>query len=558
MTYLYKIRKAYYFRIRIPVDLRVCFKGREDFKRSLHTTDLQNAQQLVRAWRCKADKIFHLMRSGYMSSDQIRQLADQFFTETLNELEENRVTGRWCPRDEGDLDGYLDNLSLSTSEMREALAYNNLKPVHHVAVDLLQRNNLELDLKGAEFALLCRELLRQLIRINETESRRAVGDYGDLPVLIPDATPSPIQAESLMLSEVITDYLADYKSKSKASGTSLKGYEGIFATMLEVVTDRPVGSLTIKDMLRYQEAMMKLPQYYKTRYKGKTIEELISMGAEKTLSPATLDKAFTMVKSLFSWMVKRGMVEKNIADVLEAPQQKNQVRDLRDPFSPEDIKGLIAGLRDLGDAGGLQGRPERLWVPLIALFTGMRLNEICQLHVEDVRKEEESGIWYFRVEPDESGNKKVKNKSSIRSIPVHSELISLGFLDYYKKVMEAGYPRLWMNLKQGKDGFGRYFQDWFLGTTRYPGGFLRDHVSPGKGKKDFHSFRHTFRNEMKQKLLETTVADELMGHSHGSIGLDRYSEAYHLKVLHDGLLKVGYESVDFSPLSEIASAIINF
>ena len=124
MTYLYKIRKTYYFRIRIPIDLRVCFGGKEDFKRSLHTTDLKNAQKLIRAWGYHAERNFTLMRSGFMTKDQIKNLADQFFRQTLEEIEESRAQGvrTVCPRNEDEREAYLDALSYGASDMRESLA----------------------------------------------------------------------------------------------------------------------------------------------------------------------------------------------------------------------------------------------------------------------------------------------------------------------------------------------------------------------------------------------------------------------------------------------------
>jgi len=68
-------------------------------------------------------------------------------------------------------------------------------------------------------------------------------------------------------------------------------------------------------------------------------------------------------------------------------------------------------------------------VPLIGLYSGMRLGEIIQLYVVDVKLED--AIYYFNVTPspsDETGPdvKSVKNLSSIRIVPVHSELIKLG------------------------------------------------------------------------------------------------------------------------------------
>jgi len=44
---LYQIQGMYYFRTRIPVDLRLWFNGQEDFKRSLKTKEAEASQKIT-------------------------------------------------------------------------------------------------------------------------------------------------------------------------------------------------------------------------------------------------------------------------------------------------------------------------------------------------------------------------------------------------------------------------------------------------------------------------------------------------------------------------------
>jgi hypothetical protein len=73
---LYQIQEMYYFRTRIPVDLRLWFNGQEDFKRSLKTKSLKQARRLLRAWNYRTEETFTLMRSGMLTTAQIKKLAD--------------------------------------------------------------------------------------------------------------------------------------------------------------------------------------------------------------------------------------------------------------------------------------------------------------------------------------------------------------------------------------------------------------------------------------------------------------------------------------------------
>ena len=112
-----------------------------------------------------------------------------------------------------------------------------------------------------------------------------------------------------------------------------------------------------------------------------------------------------------------------------------------------------------------------------------------------------------------------------RVVPIHSELIRLGLLDYKNTV---GIPeettRLWQNLKPNTYGkfssaytkrFGRFKRKCGEMDTRLP----------------FHSLRHTFVNELKQQGETEFVIAQLIGHSNGSITMGKYGKEYEVGVL---------------------------
>ncbi len=67
-------------------------------------------------------------------------------------------------------------------------------------------------------------------------------------------------------------------------------------------------------------------------------------------------------------------------------------------------------------SGGLIVRDEKFWLPLIAVFSGMRQEEICQLHVEDIRQDE--GVWFIDI--NDRPPRKLKNATAVRRVPVHT------------------------------------------------------------------------------------------------------------------------------------------
>ena len=144
------------------------------------------------------------------------------------------------------------------------------------------------------------------------------------------------------------------------------------------------------------------------------------------------------------------------------------------------------------------------WVPLIALYSGMRSNEICQMRVSDVQRR--NGIWIFDV-TDEGSGQSLKTKAAKRIVPVHSELIACGFLDYVKALPPDG--QLWPALKPGgADGkYNHYFAKRFT-LYRRGCGVDRPRVS-------FHSFRKNTAQALKDARATPAEIAELIGHEQG-------------------------------------------
>lgn len=483
-----------------------------------------------------------------MTRDQIKQLAEQFFKDTLNELEEDRLMGvgvSSCPKNEDELDAYLEALQDSTAEMKEALAYSNHKMVDHLANDLLSRNGITLQ-DDQVFSMLCREIMKQVIRVNKIEERRAVGDYSDDLVISPPHAPSD-NIDSIdtspQLSSMIDKFIEDYKRKESANLNTISEYESLCATFLQIVGDKPVTSITRDNLREYQDTLKKLPPHINKSkiYKGKTIAQILEMNPSKTLGVSSISKHIVVVKALFTWMVQEEVIDKNISDVLKPPPKKEPVDEQRKVFDTEDLQKLVKGLLDEEKQGNLKGRPERLWIPLISLFSGMRLNEICQLHTTDVLQIND--VWCFKVAADDEGEKKLKTKASKRIVPIYPTLIDLGFLDHCQQMKDE--PRLWMNLSKGVRGYHKNFSNWFLRS------FLRTYITDDE-KKNFHSFRHTFINTLKQLEVEETIIAEIVGHENSSITMSRYGKKYDPSKYLEKMELIDY-GVDFSLLRAIAT-----
>ncbi len=158
----------------------------------------------------------------------------------------------------------------------------------------------------------------------------------------------------------------------------------------------------------------------------------------------------------------------------------------------------------------------KFWLPIIASVTGARLNEICQLYKDDIIQVD--GIWCFNIS-DKHNGQKLKNINSHRIIPIHSKLIELGFLEMLPLI--AG-KRLFPDLELKRDGYGTSASRWF-GRFKTKLGFSKGH--------DFHSFRHTVANELKQLAVPQERTASILGHAQQGITYERYGKGFTVEVL---------------------------
>lgn len=181
------------------------------------------------------------------------------------------------------------------------------------------------------------------------------------------------------------------------------------------------------------------------------------------------------------------------------------------------------------------------WVPMIAWYTGMRLDEISSLELDEI--ECESGHWQIEVKP--NSLRGLKTDSSERVMPVSSELLRLGFIQYVEALRAAGewllFPELLPESGIGTLGGGFYKTRWTHLAKKLP--FLV------KGQAN-HSFRHTAIDEMKGAGISGELRADFAGHKLDSETEGRYSNV-HMALLRDAAEKIPKvtEHLDPAPIN---------
>jgi integrase len=545
-NYLLQRGGRYYFRIRIPKNLRRWFDGRVELKRSLNTIRSESTRSLLRPWVYRTEQLFFQIRSGMLTDDQIQKLVASYLEQSLGEDEEARIDGVGLQVEYGE-DGEHGFTSLQEQELRleslvESLARGEYEGVTHLANGILEGASIQLDKNSSEYRKLCRETLKAVIEGTKVSIERTSGNYDNWfdrrthPAVIqpqslsaPTMLTSPQGKQGTLLSAAIAEYVTEHSGGGHWTPKTKVESEGIYALLVGIVGDRDIAELDYKTLASFRDTLTRFPSNVskKKEFRGRSIPEILKMEITEPLSVSSVNKYIIRVGAFLKWAVKRGYVVANYAEGLTIAKRNTKEEEEREAYYPEDLLRLIESpLYASGD--GIKDHPERYWIPLIGLFSGMRLNEICQLHLEDIR--EEGGLLCFDI--NKKGDKELKTASSRRLIPVHPVLLELGFKEYVDALRKKEESRLWPALKKKRDGYGMDFGKWF-------GRFNRIYVTDNP-KRSFHSLRHTLADNLKQKKVDGLIIAEILGHSHGSITLGRYGKSYEPRVLIEALTMLDY------------------
>ena len=142
-----------------------------------------------------------------------------------------------------------------------------------------------------------------------------------------------------------------------------------------------------------------------------------SRKTQKSISVFVEDRHF------FSWAIKHDFFEgKNPVDGIAHEGTKQESYE---PFTEGDLVRMFTSPKFLVERTGL-----------CLAYSGARREELAQLLISDIKQDQE-GVWYFDITPDEERGTRVKNEASKRRTPLHSHLIQSGFLSYVEKVKKT-------------------------------------------------------------------------------------------------------------------------
>jgi integrase len=368
----------------------------------------------------------------------------------------------------------------------------------------------------------------------------------------PELPPAAVTLDGLIVAYMAAPERAGLAPKTKAK---YAGFRRVLCDLLGA--DTRAATITRDDCRRAQGVLRTLPANAAQRYPdldAKQAAEAAQRDGVRPMHPKTVGNHLDFLASVFKWGLREGVIrmgDRNPAEGLNIATVRTVTAsgEKRRPLAPAELKAIFArplftGCKDddigYDTPGPNRPRRGRFWVPLLGLFAGLRLNEACQLRTEDVR--EVDGVPVIFVRADAEGQR-LKTRAAERRVPVHPELVRIGFLHLVSRQRAAGHDRLFPELPVGKLGnYSDPFSKWF-------GRFMEKAGVTARGVV-FHSFRHSFRDRMTEAGIPDSVADLIGGwtsagsKSEGS----RYGEGGSVRFLAEHVARVTYPGLDLAHL----------
>jgi integrase len=249
-------------------------------------------------------------------------------------------------------------------------------------------------------------------------------------------------------------------------------------------------------------------------FRGLSFSKVIEANAiegKPAISHKTINKYLSAVGSFATWLLANEFIHDDPMKAMYLNLDRNEKK--RFPFTSHQLVTIFGsplfrtcrGAEHEHEPGNVKVRDWRYWIPLIGLFTGARLGEIAQLLTADVRQLHEQ--WVFHITREGSAAKSTKTAGSERVVPMHSQLVELGFLDYVARVKRNKHQHLFPEIKPDTRGF-------FSGV---PSGFFNDYFRAIGVKVDkkvnFHSFRHGIADAFRRAGYLDEQFAMLLGHT---------------------------------------------
>lgn len=234
--------------------------------------------------------------------------------------------------------------------------------------------------------------------------------------------------------------------------------------------------------------------------------------SNRDLSTKSIKDFLSDLSAFFNWMEGRGFIETNpfrgLSGTVRETSRGIRNNTKRLEWSEHELLTLINGLKTKRDM-------KLAAMSLIALYSGMRSNEIAELELIDVND------VYFHIPEG-------KTESSIRNVPIHPIIQPL--IHSLKASSNDGY--LISGLKRGGEDQKRNHNE----VKRF--GTFKRSLGITSPTVVFHSLRKNFSGELERAGISENLAQQIVGHKKQSLTYGLYSHGVKIEQLLEAVSKI--------------------
>lgn len=555
-------RTSYYVRVGVPLKLQPVLKRKEIWQ-SLKTTDPRQARDraapVIASYRqqfadleqrrepspadLQAAVWSHyetgLDRDGRARAALPTNAAVQEATNKLAaDIEAGRVTWTDDPlvrlnatieviamKDAAKMD--REHRAIQLDMLKKHLASGETALIEWKADDVIQSERLLVAKGSPAYRDLCQRLQRAQVEVLERAAERDAGNWTGVPadpIVVPaDLTQGKrVAAPGETLMELYDKFKAERIGDARPdTWDQNRKIVKLFAEFVGEASH--VSVVTRKAVRNWKQELARWPVKAadSKAFQGMSFRKVIEANEtvkKPAISQKSINKYLAALGSFARWLLQNEYIDDDVMSGMYLSIDKRKKN--RFPFTEQQLQTIFGSplfSTCLGDdaeskPGNVAVRNWRYWIPLIAIYSGARLGELCQLLTADVRQLH--GVWIFHItevgDEDEDGSgKSTKTGGSMRVVPVHSRLIELGFLDYHAGVIARGEPRLFPEVERDKRGY-------FGEASKFFNGYFKAVGVKVDRRVNFHSFRHNVTDAFRAAGYLDEQHGVLLGHTKAS------------------------------------------
>lgn len=579
MNYIYRDKSSgiYYFRYQIPSCYRSIFSDRVVIKRSLKTYDKSIARtkalKLELEIREKMNRqqesidSYLIAKKTLLQTAVVRYLDLSKASEIFQSISEStdRLMNHLNVQDKSEFERMIvEHVDFNSAQLAAIYNPTSGSPSTQAAKFMQLKDSENIDLTFAQSMQLKSQLTKLFQLAKNVREHLEKGEHESVPrllssfemyldeqhkeeKLIRGETTERIQ--SLPAIKVSFEKMIEtYRSEKTLKGTrNVDALISNIRAVHEIIDKTDMANVTREDALKAAELVKEYPVNAKQRFDSKlSALDVIKKNKKQQLpavSSSTASRYIERTSSFYRWAKQQNSIQYNPFEGLAGSKNKGvREEERKAPFDRDDLRFIFS--HDVFRTGVVGRSPKnklalnyQYWLPLLALFTACRPNELCQLHKSDIVCKD--NVWCIDNN-ERHKNKHLKNSSAHRLVPIHSKLIGMGFLKFVESIPSG--QRLFEELNWSEnDGYYKPVGNWFSRTIASKTNFKAE-------KKTFYSFRHTFINEFKQRGDYDNILASMTAHKHGSITFDTYGGRVQPRAMKDKIELINFDDV----LEEIA------